>query len=66
MAYGPGFDLARHFQQAATYVDRILKGVKPGDLPVQAPDRYRFVINLKGTSKNSRSDRSVRVSCAMA
>jgi putative ABC transport system substrate-binding protein len=47
MAYGPGFDLARHFQQAATYVDRILKGVKPGALPVQAPDRYRFVINLK-------------------
>ena len=47
MDYGPSFDLARHFRQAATYVDRILKGAKPGDLPVQAPDRYRFVINLK-------------------
>jgi ABC-type uncharacterized transport system substrate-binding protein len=35
------------FRQAAGYVDRILKGEKPGDLPVQGADRYRFVINLK-------------------
>jgi putative tryptophan/tyrosine transport system substrate-binding protein len=47
MDYGPGFDLARHFGQAATYVDRILKGAKPGDLPVQTPSNYRLVINLK-------------------
>ena len=47
MDYGPSTDLAGQFRQAATYVDRILKGSKPGDLPVQAPDRYRLVINLK-------------------
>ena len=47
MDYGPGFDLARHFAQAASYVDRILKGAKPGDLPVQAPTNYKLIINLK-------------------
>jgi putative tryptophan/tyrosine transport system substrate-binding protein len=47
MDYGPNADLARHFRQAATYVDRILKGAKPGDLPVQAPTSYRLVLNLK-------------------
>jgi putative ABC transport system substrate-binding protein len=47
MDYGPTFDLARHFGQAATYVDRILKGTKPGDLPVQTPTNYKLVINLK-------------------
>ena len=41
------FDLERHFGQAATYVDRILKGTKPGDLPVQTPTKYNFVLNLK-------------------
>jgi len=47
MDYGPNFDLARHFGQAATYVDRILRGAKPGDLPVQAPTNYKLVLNLK-------------------
>jgi putative ABC transport system substrate-binding protein len=47
MDYGPAFDLARHFGQAATYVDNILKGAKPGDLPVQTPTRYKLVVNLK-------------------
>jgi putative tryptophan/tyrosine transport system substrate-binding protein len=47
MDYGPNIDLARHYAQAATYVDRILKGAKPGDLPVQAPTKYKLVINLK-------------------
>jgi putative ABC transport system substrate-binding protein len=47
LEYGPNFDLARHYGQAATYVDRILKGAKPGDLPVQTPTKYRLVINLK-------------------
>jgi putative ABC transport system substrate-binding protein len=47
MDYGPSFDLGRHFGQAATYVDRILRGAKPGDLPVQTPTSYKLVINLK-------------------
>jgi putative ABC transport system substrate-binding protein len=47
MDYGPAFDLARHFAQAATYVDRILKGARPGDLPVQTPTNYKLIINLK-------------------
>jgi putative ABC transport system substrate-binding protein len=47
MDYSPFIDLVGQFRQAATYVDRILKGSKPDDLPVQAPDRYRLVINLK-------------------
>jgi len=47
MDYGPSFDLARHYGQAATYVDRILRGAKPGDLPVQAPTNYKLIINLK-------------------
>ncbi len=45
MSYGP--DLVGQFRQAASYVDRILRGEKPASLPVQAPNKYELVINLK-------------------
>jgi len=42
-----GIDSDDMFRRAASYVDRILRGAKPADLPVQAPSQYQPVINLK-------------------
>src|SRR5262249_27661861 len=47
MSYGPNVDLVHQSRQAATYVDRILKGTKAADLPLQAPTKYELLINLK-------------------
>jgi putative tryptophan/tyrosine transport system substrate-binding protein len=47
MAYGANVNLADQFRQAAGYVNRILKGEKPGDLPVQMASKYKLTINFK-------------------
>jgi putative tryptophan/tyrosine transport system substrate-binding protein len=45
MSYGP--DELSQYRGAASYVDRVLKGEKPADLPVQAPTKYELIVNLK-------------------
>jgi putative ABC transport system substrate-binding protein len=45
LSYGP--DVVDPFRRAATYVDRILRGAKPGDLPVQFPTKFEVVVNSK-------------------
>ncbi len=45
MSYGPSF--AELYRRAATYVDKILRGAKPADLPVERPTTFDFVVNLK-------------------
>ena len=45
ISYGP--NLVDEYRRTADYVDRILRGTKPADLPVQAPTKYELVINLK-------------------
>jgi putative ABC transport system substrate-binding protein len=47
LSYSPDLDLVDNFRRAATYVDRILRGEKPGDLPVQFPTKFELVLNRK-------------------
>ena len=49
MAYGPSFP--HMYRRAAHYVDRILKGTKPADLPVEQPMKFEFIINLKAAKQ---------------
>jgi ABC-type uncharacterized transport system substrate-binding protein len=49
MSYAPNY--ADLFRRAATYVDKILKGAKPSELPVEQPTKFEFIINLKAAKQ---------------
>jgi ABC-type uncharacterized transport system substrate-binding protein len=49
MSYSP--DIAERFQRTAVMVDKILKGAKPADIPVERPTKFEFVINLKAATQ---------------
>ena len=59
VSYGP--DQIDMYRRAAGYVDRVLKGEKPADLPVQAPTKFEFVLNLKtAKAMGRRADHCIR------
>ena len=47
MSYGATINFVEQYRQAAGYVDRILKGAKPAELPVQGADKYTLILNMK-------------------
>jgi putative ABC transport system substrate-binding protein len=49
MSYAPHFDDL--FRRAASYVTKILKGAKPGELPVEQPTKFEFIVNLKAAQR---------------
>ena len=49
MSYGP--DQAEPYRRAAVFVDKILKGTKPADIPVEQPMKFEFIINLKAAKQ---------------
>jgi putative ABC transport system substrate-binding protein len=49
MSYAPNY--TDHYRRTATYVDKILKGAKPSDLPVEQPKKFEFIINLKAAKQ---------------